>query len=373
MAWADKNGLSSGAEFDPAAPCTCADLMAYLYWASEQWTPSEDEQRIQTEYDKILYSTGNSAEHHAASWFTNTLEYADYVDVDGDGKAELLTLERRYDDEAVAIAVYADIDGHIEKSCEGIFRVVGEWENTPVDTFLTNGGVFSLYSSDGQVYLCQNRSFYEPGTYPQEDDLYDFYKIEKGAITFSEQRNIYTYYDRETGEEHHGDTGTSRSYTKQKDLLRSDSMGIFWFDILDDGILPSWEERNRFWTAYWEASDPMYAAALSGDFSAFAGNYAGGSYEPDGAYNGETSITINKDGTGTDPNAESVLSVIVREGGEIYVKAGYEKDVDYEWGYTIYPPDCAAHLLVRDEPSKVRIFIRRGQAGGFDFLTVSVK
>ena len=360
VGWADKNGLFAGTEFDPAAPCTRADLMAYLYWATEQWTPSEEEQRIQTEYDKILYK------YYASSWFDDALGYADYVDVDGDGKEELLTLELHYDDEAVAVAVYADIDGHIEKSCEGIFRVVGEWENTPVDTFLTNGGVFSLYSSDGQLYLCQNRSFYH---YSTNHDLYDFYKIGKEAITFCEQRDIWTFIDRETLEVSEGDTGTSRSYTKQKDILRSDSMGIFWFDILDKGIAPSWEEGNRFWTAYWEASDPMYAAVLRGDFSAFAGNYAGGSYEPDGAYNGETSITINKDGTGTDPNAESVLSVIVREGGEIYVMSDYDERVQYEWGYTIYPPGCAADLLVRDEPSKVRISIWHGTAGAFDFLT----
>lgn len=59
----------------------------------------------------------------------------------------------------------------------------------------------------------------------------------------------------------------------------------------------------------------------------------------------------------------------MRESGEIYIKAGYDEYVEYEWGYTIYPPGCAAHLLVRDEPSKVRIFIRGGTAGAFDFLT----
>ena len=74
VAWADKNGLFAGVEFDPAAPCTRADLMTYLHWAVEQWTPSEEEQRIQTEYDKILYGLGIYA------------GYADYVDVDGDGK-----------------------------------------------------------------------------------------------------------------------------------------------------------------------------------------------------------------------------------------------------------------------------------------------
>ena len=362
-AWAEANGLFAGAEFDPAAPCTRADLMTYLHWAVEQWTPSEEERRIQTEYDNTLYGLD----------IYNG--YADYVDVDGDGKAELLTLEHRNDNEGVTVAIYTDVSGHVEKSCESVFQPAEGEMNSPVDTFMTDSGIFSLYSAHGQLYLCQNRNFFEPGAYPIDDDLYDFYKVEKEAITFYEQRNISTSYDWETYEEYKIDTGTSQNYTKHKDILclnrEYSAYGGYYFkaSVLDKGILPNWEEHERYWTAYWEASDPMYAAVLRGDFSAFAGSYEGGSYEPDGAYDGEASITINKDGTGTDPNAESVLSVIVREGGEIYVNSGYDVNVDYEWGYTIYPPGCAAHLLVRDEPSKVRISIQRGQAGGFDFLT----
>jgi len=304
VAWAEKNGLFTGAEFDPAAPCSRADLMAYLYWAVKQWVPSEEEQKIQTEYDKILYRSENRP------------YYADYVDVDGDGRAELLTLERR--NEGVAIAVYTDVDGHVEKSCEGIFREV-EYNNTPVDTFLTDGGVFSLYSADGQLYLCQNRYFHVIGTYPEDDDLYDFYKIEKGAVTFCEQRSIWTLYDRETGEEQKGDTGTSRNYTKLKDIFSlSHQYPNYSASVLDEGILPSKEECERFWTAYWEASDPMYTAALNGVFSAFAGTYT------DGA---EVRITMDKDGVLTNEDAtdswEKVenhepISVNVLEDGVIY-------------------------------------------------------
>ena len=353
VAWADKNGLFAGTEFDPAAPCTRADLMTYLHWAVEQWTPSEEEQKIQTEYDKTLYNLDG--------W---DICYADYMDVDGDGKVELLTFDTGYSGVEVTVRVYAYADGHMGKSCEKTFQTVENGANTPADTFLTDGGVFSLYSADGQLYLCQNRDFYH---YSTTHDLYDFYKIGRESITFCEQRDIWTMIDRETLEETEGDTGTSRSYTKQKDILRLDRQ--WGRSVLDKGILlPDWEEHKKFWTAYWEASDPMYAAVLRGDFSAFAGSYEGGSYEPDGAYDGEASITINKDGTGTDPNAENVLSVIVREGGEIYVNSGYDVNVDYEWGYTIYPPGCAAHLLVRDELSNVRISIRRGQDWGFDFL-----
>ena len=366
VAWADKNGLFAGTEFDPAAPCSRADLMAYLYWAVEQWTPSKEERRIQAEYDKILYSSSNG------------LDYAEYVDVDGDGSVELLTLGNRYNNggEEIAIAVYADIDGHIEKS-EGIFRVVKNGQNTPADTFLTDGGVFSLYSSDGQLYLCQNRSFYH---YSRYDDLYDFYKIGKEAFTFCEQRSIWTLLDRETGEEQKGDTGTSRNYTKQKDILLFDDMGP---EVLGRGILPDWQEyvreREKYWTAFWEASDPIYAAVLSGDFSAFAGSYEGGHYDTVGAYEGEVSVVIDQDGTptgGRHIRSAKPLSITVGESGEIYVVTGYDIDtsnnvVMFEYGYSVYPPDCAVDLQVRDEPSKVRISYQIGTDGSFAFLTKS--
>lgn len=363
VAWADKNGLFAGTEFDSAAPCSRADLIAYLYWAVEQWTPSEEQQRIQTEYDKILYSS------------STTPDYAEYVDVDGDGNVELLTLDHRYNNSQyeLAITVYADMGGHIEKSCEGIFQMVENGQNTPADTFLTDGGLFSLYSADGQLYLCQTRSFY---MYGKHDDLYDFYKIEKEAVTFCEQRDIWTYFDRETGEERSGDTGTSLNYTKQKDILRSEGRNRFEYSVLDNGIAPSREENNvamsRYWTDYWAASDPIYAAVLEGDFSAFAGDYEGGCYDPVGAYEGEESAVIDKDGTPTGGhhmgNAKP-LSITVRESGEIYVLTEYIEAVDYEMGYTIYPPGCATDLPVRDELSKVRISHWIGSDGSFAFLT----
>lgn len=363
VAWADKNGLFAGTEFDSAAPCSRADLIAYLYWAVEQWTPSEEQQRIQTEYDKILYSS------------STTPDYAEYVDVDGDGNVELLTLDHRYNNSQyeLAITVYADMGGHIEKSCEGIFQMVENGQNTPADTFLTDGGLFSLYSADGQLYLCQTRSFF---MYGKHDDLYDFYKIEKEAVTFCEQRDIWTYFDRETGEERSGDTGTSLNYTKQKDILRSEGRNRFEYSVLDNGIAPSREENNvamsRYWTDYWAASDPIYAAVLEGDFSAFAGDYEGGCYDPVGAYEGEESAVIDKDGTPTGGhhmgNAKP-LSITVRESGEIYVLTEYIEAVDYEMGYTIYPPGCATDLPVRDELSKVRISHWIGSDGSFAFLT----
>jgi len=365
VAWADKNGLFTGAEFDPAAPCSRADLMSYLYWATEQWVSSEEEQKIQTEYNKILYRSVNAYDRilHRSE---NRPDYADYIDVDGDGRAELLTLNYRY--EEIAIEVYADIDGHVEKSCEGIFQRVEDGANTPVDTFLTDSGVFSLYRAEGQLYLCQNRSFYEPhGTFSQEDDLYDFYKIEKGTITFCEQRNIYTELDRETLEERHGDTGVSRNYTKLKDIFSlSYQYPDYSASVLDEGILPSKEECERFWTAYWEASDPtMYTAALNGDFSAFAG-----------AYTDRTTgrITIDKDGVLTAGNdwekyvvSHKPISVIVLEDGVIYcvIQRVEEEDEasDGIWRssyrFYIYPSGIGAthpnDPEYQDNPSVVRI------------------
>jgi len=364
VAWADKNGLITGTEIDPDVPCSRADLMGYLYWVVEEWTPSEEEQKIQTEYDKILYNTDNPP------------KYADYVDVDGDGRVELLTLDR-YNGKVI-IAIYANMDGHIEKSCEGVFQEVEDGQNTPVDTFLTDSGVFSLYSADGQLYLCQNRSFYEPAWYPKEDDLYDFYKIGKESITFCEQRNIWMLYNRDTDEEQHGDTGTSLNYTKIKDVFCLDQQysqyvgSYLELSILDEGIsLPEWEECKRYWTAYWEASDPTYTAMLNGDFSAIAGNYEGGLYE-EGEYSRNVSDVVNKDGTMAgdgDLQGDGILSVTVMASGEIYVLINYYEEVDYEDGYTIYFPECVADLGVKEDLSKVRISYWSGTDGTFVFLT----
>lgn len=379
MAWADQNGLLSGTGFDPAAPCTRADLMAYLYWAAEQWTPSGEEQRIQTEYDKILYSTNRVSDY--------VMDYAEYIDADGDGKVELLTLSHKmYASQGggVLVTVYADIDGHIEKSCEAFFQEVKDKPNLPEDTFLTDGGVFSLYRSDGQLYLCQNRYFHElGGAYMTDNDLYDFYKIGTDAITFCEQRNIWTLYNRETGETHTKETETSRNYTKQKDILRLElkypgHILPFEYSILDRGISPGfegWEECQRYWNAYWETSDPVYAAALSGDFSVLApiltGNYKGGRYGPSGEYGEEASIVIDKEGAITGAhtdNLKTLRSVTVRENGEIYFETEYHEEVEMSLGYTIYLPGCAVNLPVRDEPSNVRISRWLGSAGDFDFF-----
>lgn len=363
VAWADKNGLIAGTEFDPAAPCSRADLMGYLYWGVEEWTPSEEEQKIQTEYDKILYSTETY----------DTPDYADYMDVDGDGKTELLTLDYSYG-QGVTIAVYADIDGHAQKNCEIVFKGDGDGQNAliDIDTSLTGGDVFSLYSADGRPYLCFYKTFYQ---YGNTFEYYIFYKIEKEAITFYEMREIGNSIDRETGEESKWDTGTSLSYTKQKDILRLDQQDVwngsdFECSILDKGISPTWEECERYWTAYWEASDPIYAAVLSGDFSAIAGNYEGGFYYwIDHEYIGKAAAVINKDGTATgDIPVENILSSTVREDGGIYILTEYHEEADVSSGYTIYLPGCATNQPGEDT-SKVRIVYEYGESEDFVFLT----
>ena len=53
-AWAETNGLFAGTEFDPAVPCSAAGLMAYLYWATEEWTFAEEDKAVQAEYEQII-------------------------------------------------------------------------------------------------------------------------------------------------------------------------------------------------------------------------------------------------------------------------------------------------------------------------------
>lgn len=355
VAWADKNGLFAGTEFDPTAPCTRADLVTYLHWAVEQWTPSKEEQRIQTEYDKILYGLDIYA------------GYAGYVDVEGDGSAELLTLKGDYNE--VDVSLYAEVDGKIEVSSSMIFWAPNyQGVNLPGDGEIMGNSVFSLYSADGQPYLCHYQTFYNYGnTY----EYYDFYKIEKGAITLCEQREKGSSINRETGEEDKWDSGTSLSYAKQTDIfnIEVNSRSQLNVSSLNKGILPGWEECNRYWATYWEASNPIYAAVLSGDFSAIAGNYEGGNYasgEQGLEFEKKVPFAIDKDGTITgdyEASLKAALSVTVRKSGEIYFETEYYEEVEASFGYTIYLSGCAADLPVQNDPSKVRISRNLGTGG----------
>ena len=231
VAWADNGGMFAGMDsaFDPDALCSRADLMTYLYWAEEQWTFTEEDKTIQAEYEQII----NDAQLYEVHGFG--LVCADYVDVDGDGKVELLTLGLNGSD--VTATVYANIDGHAGKTCEG--------------TFITHGGDnFFTCMADGQLYLGHNVFSGNLG------QTYDYYKIESDAITFCEQAT--EYYREETPE---ADIAIIQKYTDKENLftISYNSTSVSARGLLDPSAV----------------MQKIYAAVLNGDFSFFAGIYGG--------------------------------------------------------------------------------------------------
>ena len=231
VAWADNGGMFVGKDstIDPAAPCSRADLMVYLYWATEQWTFSEEDKTVQAEYEQII-NGAQLYEVHGSG-----LVHADYIDVDGDGKVELLTLGLNGSD--VTAAVYANIDGHAGKACE--------------ETFMTYGGDnFFTCMADGQLYLGHNVFSGNLG------ETYDYYKVESDAITFCEQAT--EYYREETPET---DIAIIQKYADKENLF---TISYSSASVSAKGLLnPS------------AVMQKIYAAVLNGDFSFFAGIYGG--------------------------------------------------------------------------------------------------
>lgn len=365
VAWAENNGMFAGMDsaFDPAAPCSRSDIVTYLRWATEQWMFTEEEKTVQAEYEQIVYST------QPTEILGSGMLYADYIDVDGDNNVELLTLVRDFSEGEFTATIYSNVQGHAGKSCEKTFD----------EMFGGRNAHFFLCKVGSHLYF----QYYGVGI---AGDSYQFYKIEKGAITLENDLEGHDIeYIEENTVKYNGHTDFGKEITEDEfDAIlqkHTDKKTIFSrsysdVNVLDRGIVPSREEydaaMSRYWKDYWAASDPIYAAVLEGDFSAFAGDYEGGCYDPVGAYEGEESAVIDKDGTPTGGhhmgNAKP-LSITVRESGEIYVLTEYIEAVDYEMGYTIYPPGCATDLPVRDELSKVRISHWIGSDGSFAFLT----
>lgn len=332
-AWAETNGLFAGTEFDPAAPCSRAGLMAYLHWATEEWTFAEEDKAVQAEYEQII-NDAQLYEVHGSG-----LCYADYVDVDGDGKVELLTVGISGD--TVTAAVYANIGGHAGKSCENAFGTYG-------------GDNFSIYRLDGQLYLCQNVFSGAAG------QTYDFCRIGKDAITFCEQASIF--YRWETPET---DTAILQKYKEEKGLLLIDYSEV---SVLDRGLLPSPEEYEaalaQRWANHWAEINPAYAAVLKGDFSAFAGTYT----------DGETNFAVDKNGILTSNSPvfainRRPLSVTITEKGIINCVLIWEKSHESDNGsyieqYDIYPIGVESEPYynsqigeeVSTDSSKIRIF-----------------
>lgn len=169
-AWADSNGLFAqmGTAFDPAAPCSRAYLMNYLYWAEEQWTGAEETRALQTEYEQIIQDS-QLYEVHGTGLF-----YADYVDVEGDGTVELLTVGIDKD-LFITAAVYANDNSHVEKYCEGIFKTA----------YLGKFGGFSVGTTNGELYVCSAGGTVE-GAGAYYDSTYQFFKVEKGTFSLED-------------------------------------------------------------------------------------------------------------------------------------------------------------------------------------------
>lgn len=313
LAWAENNGLFAGqdAPFDPDAPCSRGDLMTYLYWAVEEWAFPEEDKTIQAEYEKILHDTTPFTSYSPG------LLYADYVDVDNDGRVELLTVDSGenlsdapgWTAYIATATVYGYVDGHFKKICE-------------------QG--FDCTSSEGSVYLCTydgHISFrYETlihGVGPQ----YDFYTLENGAFVLSD--TIANVMDRFANTE-----GDNISETEFNAIMEkyTDKKSLFWYSggdisINEQGIVPTQEEYDtyweNYWTEYWAAADPMYAAVVNGDLSAFAGSYT----------SSRSTMSIDKNGVITETDDfiatnQKPISITITEDGAIKCVL---KDVEPDW------------------------------------------
>ena len=328
VAWAENGGMFAEMDsaFDPATPCTRADLMTYLYWAVEQWTYSEEDKTVQAEYERVI---DDAILYDLAHYLG--LVYADYVDVEGDGKLELLTVgfDNFMSTDDITVAVYANIDGHARKICE--------------KSFYTYGGS-DLFTSrvDGQLYLCHHVFSGDLG------ETYDYYKIENGGFT-SYGQATFMYRGGSTD----SDIAMIEKYTPEKGIF-----DIRSYRDSDRGLLSSPEEyyaaSEKYWLYYWAESDPQYVAALNGDFSAFAGNYADMS--------GQTgSIALSKDGIVTNGFGyfanQKPFSITVNRNGVICCYVGGKYD-GYTWraseAYYIYPVGVSGYGDTSD-PTQVRI------------------
>ena len=332
-AWAEANGLFFGGDFDPAAPCSRAELMAYLHWGTEKWTFAEEDKAVQAEYEQII-NDAQLYEVHGSG-----LVYADYVDVDNDGKVELLTIGFGENVFTSTITVYANIDGHAKKFCEGT-----------VESYFWKENEFSICRTGGELYLHTHGKGYSQtwGGDIEGAEEHQFFKIEKGNFALEDGFSIgingvadevFDYVSKQqitTNE----CKAILQKYTDEKGPFTRCCINLDQPDqvvILDRGLLPSPEEYQL---AYWSAVDPVYGAVLKGDFSAFAGSYSyPGSNEPvftldksgmliSSSYLFDTiqnkkplSINITEEG--------SICCVLVSEVGE------YGKG--YKESYTLYP------------------------------------
>lgn len=360
VAWAENSGMFAGLDstFDPSAPCTRAGLMSYLYCTAEGWTFTEEDKTVQAEYEQII-NDAQLYEVHGSG-----LVYADYVDVDNDGNVELLTLDiSKYDGDysyyydmgTVTATIYANIGGHAGKSCE---------VELPFGVEMS----YSICKAEDNLYLCFC-SLSNSGTIYAFDKIDNEAFVRESDLYVERQAQTYNYFnfDHEITEDEYNTF--LQKYTVEKELLSTD-FGYSTVDvsIQERGLLLSADE---YWHNYW-MSQPMYAAVLNGDFSAFAGTYecAGGIagwlvLDNNGTLTGDvsahisnlkpSSITVAADGkiccvliTGDGTNGlyeESYVICPIGVGGGSYydVQLGEEFSIDtskirieYNWGTTYY-------------------------------------
>ncbi len=220
-AWAETNGLFAGADFDPVAPCSRADLMTYLYWANEQWMLSEEDKAVQAEYEQIIKDLP------PYEVYDSGLFYADYIDVEGNGTVELLTVGIDWETNTATATVYANKNGCAEKLCEQAVGLAGTFD------------YLGLYQADGQLHFGISMAH----RYVGEEHI--FFKVENGAFVCSDHvRDEYDMdkdttryigiHEQEISEDEY--RTTYQKYTKQKKLL---DVGPSWYEFGARGILPT--------------------------------------------------------------------------------------------------------------------------------------
>ena len=339
VAWAEAGGMFAEVDFDPAAPCSRANLMTYLYWATEQWTLSEEDKNVQAEYEQII-NDAQLYEVHGSG-----LLYADYIDVEGDGKVELLTIETSgdksgYHEYEITATLYADMDGHAGKSCEKTFS--WSWHEE------------SLYICKSGNQVCLRETYYQTGASTVGDTIF---KIENGAFEIGESFSVS--YASEKPEY----MGITESEYNALDQKYTDAKGLLSYDrnsgvsVHDRGLLPDPSAVMQ----------EIYAAVLNGDFSAFAGNYKGMN-----EWVGD--IALSKDGIVTGRNtSQKPISITVEENGRIYciVKSvkeerdGYTgQSLEYYYICPVGVDDAAGFYYVQGDLTKVRIFYGDAPAFG---------
>lgn len=335
--------------------------MVYLNWAAEEWAFTEEDKTVQTEYEQII-NDAQLFEVHSSG-----LLYADYVDADGDGKAELLTIGTPGDASGhhsyeVTATVYANIDGHAGKLCEQTF--LWEWDEESL----------SICTNDNRV--CLWNTWLHMGT-ASEGDV--FYKIENGAFVINESVSV-SYASEKP--EYEGITeaeynALDQKYTGRKELLSYNrNSGI---SVHDRGPLPTADE---YWDNYW-MSQPMYAAVLNGDFSFFAGTYDFVSCDiPDMPAD---PLVLKDNGAVLGGNflftiGQKPISVTVANNGTIRCTISSKSPsgtVDHNDGgeeyYEIYPVDVNPDYGGNDSLDKVRIYYvyAYGGVGSWRFTKVS--